>query len=521
MQSDNKRIAKNAIMLTLRSILVAIVSLYTSRVVLETLGVDDYGIYGVVGGILGMVAFLNFSMANATARFITFEIGEGNFQKLKKIVSTALRIHLLIALIVIILGETLGVWFLNYKMVIPPDKIFAANILFQFSVLSVIISFTQVPYSALIMAHEKMSIYAYFEIIFVVLKLAIVYLLLLTENNRLIIYGALTFTVGLINALFYRIYCIKHFSEAKSYKEFDKALAKKMLSFSGFDLYGTMCIVTKNQGQPIVLNLFFGVIANAAASITTTIYTTIYNLTFNIFQAFRPQIIKKFAQNDIGAMSQIMRRSVQFTFLAYATVAIPVLLETPRILYLWLGQIPEYSVPFIRLIIITGFAEIGIAVNNTSIQATGNVKRISFISGSFYLGCLIISYFWLKLGGEAKSMYLINFIMISIVMVIGWRFVKIQIPQINGFTQPIAVLKSMIVVAMVILSSWGVGNLINFKHHIELSSISNLLAILVISLISIIILLLVYPFLALNLEERKFLFNKINYFKNKFHLTKV
>lgn len=197
-ESPNKRVAKNAIALTLRMALVTVVGLFTSRIVLEALGVGDYGIYGVVGGVVGMASFLNTSMAGATSRFITFELGKGNTAKLKNIFSTALIIHFIIAIIVVALAETVGLWFLNHKMVIPEDRMFAANVLYQFSVVSVIVGFTQVPYVADIIAHEKMNIYAYFEIVNVVLKLAIVYLLLIVDTDRLILYGGLTFSVSII-----------------------------------------------------------------------------------------------------------------------------------------------------------------------------------------------------------------------------------------------------------------------------------------------------------------------------------
>ncbi len=278
-QSNNKRVAKNTIALALRMVLATVVGLYTSRIVLQALGVDDYGIYGVIGGVVGMASFLNSSMAGATSRFITFELGTGNQTNLKKIFSNAFIIHLVIALVVAILAETIGLWFVNNRMNFPADRMFAVNVLYQFTILSMVVNFTQIPYSADIIAHERMSIYAYFEIINVILKLGIVYLLLIVNTDRLILYAALTLCVSIISALIYRIYCMRHFSEARIQFRLDKAVLKEMLLFSGYDLYGNMCVVAKNQGQPIIINMFFGVVANAGATIATTINGTVKGFT--------------------------------------------------------------------------------------------------------------------------------------------------------------------------------------------------------------------------------------------------
>lgn len=409
-ESSNKRITKNAIMLTLRSILVAIIGLYTSRVVLETLGVEDFGVYGVVGGIVGMMSFLNGSMAGATSRFLTFELGKNDPVQLRLVFSTCFRIHLILALFVIIVAETVGLWYLNNKMVIPEKSLFAANILYQFTVLSVLVGFTQVPYNADIIAHERMNIYAYFEIIFVVLKLLIVFLLLIIEENRLILYGSLTFAVSLINALFYRFYCLKHFPESKLTKKYDKVAVKNMLSFSGYDLYGNMCVAAKNQGQPLVLNLFYGVVANASASIALTVTGTVQGLTTTITQAFRPQIIKQYALGNIKEMENLMKRAVVFFLMFFSIIMIPLLFETPSILYLWLGQIPEYSVIFLRIILIIALINSMNQVGNAAVHATGNIKIISFIGGSFFLLSVIVSYIFLRHGASAPWIYIIDFI---------------------------------------------------------------------------------------------------------------
>lgn len=428
--ADNKRVAKNAIALTLRMVFVTIVGLFTSRIVLQALGVDDYGIYGVIGGVVGMASFVNTSMAGATSRFITFELGRGNNEKLKTIFSTSLIIHIIIASGVAILAETVGLWFVNNKMNFPENRMFAVNVLYQFTILSMMVNFTQVPYSAAIIAHEKMHIYAYIEIINVVLKLLIVYLLLIVSTDRLILYGALILAVNMISAFVYRFYCIRHFQETHFSWVWNKPLMRRMLTFSGYDLYGNMCVVARNQGQPIVLNMFFGVVANAGSSIALTVTGAISGLTTTVAQAFKPQVIKSYASEKIEEMTNMMGRSLQFTLLAYSAIAIPVAIETQRILYLWLGQIPEYSCEFLRLILIASLIECMISTNNTGIHATGNIKRISFISGTFYLLSVIFSYIAFKLFAlEAQTVYIINIIMLIFVLLLGWYFLKLQIPN--------------------------------------------------------------------------------------------
>lgn len=447
---DNKRVAKNAIALTIRMILVTIVGLYTSRVVLSALGIEDYGIYGVIGGVVGMASFLNAAMSGATSRFITFELGRGNENQLKKIFSTALIIHLIIALVVAVLAETIGLWFVNNKMNFPPDRMFAVNVLYQFTILSMVVGFTQVPYSATIVAHEKMNIYAYFEIINVALKLGVVYLLMIVNGDRLIFYAAMTLCISILSTFIYRFYCIRHFQEARFSFVWDKPALKQMLTFSGFDLYGNMCVTAKSSSIPLIQNIYFGVIVNAGASIAMTVTGTIAGLTTAIGQAFRPQIVKQYSVGDIENMAILMRRSAQFTLLAYAVVALPIFIEAETVLSLWLGQVPQYSVEFVRLIIIAAFFSIVLNTNNAAIHATGNIKNISFYSGTLYLLNPVISYlilrFWIK---DVNVIYFMNILFDGIVAILGWLFLKLQIPSIKLRNYVVAISKSWAVIAVV------------------------------------------------------------------------
>ena len=428
---NNRRIARNAIMLSIRMVIVAIVGLYTSRIVLKTLGIEDYGLYGLVGGIVGIVSFLNGAMGGATSRFITYEIGTGNSANLKKVFSTSFCIHVFIAGLAIIIAETVGLWFLYNKLIIPDGKMFAANIVFQLSVISMAISFTQIPYSAMIIAHERMNIYAYFEIINVILKLGIVYILLLVDSRKLILYAFLMFGVSLISALFYRWYCIRNFKESRLNFNIDKQIAKRMLTFSGYDLYGNMSVMVYLQGLPIILNMFLGVVANAASSLGTTVAGVVKGFAWSVSSAFTPQITKQYAAGNIANMESVMCRSILFTTLTFAMCALPFFVETERVLYLWLGQVPEYSVVFLRLIMIVTIIDYITMSNNRGIHATGNIRSLSLISGSFYLVCPFIAYIFMKTGGPAYTPYAVNAIMLIIVSCIGFILLKRQIQKYN------------------------------------------------------------------------------------------
>ena len=257
---SNKRIAKNTIMLYIRMLLSVVVSLYTSRIVLEVLGVEDYGLYGLVGGVVAMFSFLNSTMAGATSRFLTFEMGRGDQERVKSTFSSALIIHIAIALLVLVLSETVGLWYLNNKLVIPENRMYAAHWVLQFSVLGMIVSFTQVPYNAAIIAHEKMDVYAYVELLNVFLKLCIVYLLSIGNFDKLILYAFLVLVVSILIAFIYRIYCIRHYEETKFTMHFDKKISKEIVSFSLYNLLGNMGTVVNTQGTAFVINKFFGLI---------------------------------------------------------------------------------------------------------------------------------------------------------------------------------------------------------------------------------------------------------------------
>ena len=429
--SNNKRIAKNTIMLYIRMFISMLVGLYTSRVVLATLGVEDYGIYGVVGGVVAMMGFLNASMSGATSRFLTFELGRGDKDRLAKTFSSALIVHIAIAIIVFILAETVGLWFLCNKLNIPEGRMEAAHWVYQFSILATMLSITQVPYNATIIAHEKMDVYAYMEILNVTLKLLIVYLLCIGNFDKLILYASLMLAVSILIMMVYRIYAIRHFPEAHFHWIWDKTYLRPLLSFSGWDLYGNTCVIARQQGTNFLINIFYGVVYNAASGIATTVQGTISGLAFNIILAFRPQIIKQYAKGNVEDMSKLVGNAVCFTTILFGCMSIPLILETHYIMKAWLGVIPEKSEIFCQILLIASFLGLLNNIWNTCIHATGKIKEISIFSGTFFLISLPIIYVVFQFKAPVESAYLVFILSIVFVNVSNLLIIKKKIPKLK------------------------------------------------------------------------------------------
>lgn len=418
-------------MLYIRMFISVIVSLYTSRVVLQTLGVEDYGIYGVVGGIVSMMGFINASMSGATSRFLTFELGRGDFSRLSKTFSSALLVHIIIAVIVLVLAETVGLWFLCNKLVIPEGRMTAAHWVYQLSILSAMLTITQVPYNSSIIAHEKMDIYAYVEILNVSLKLLIVYLLQIGDFDKLILYAILMFAVSLIIIMVYRIYCLQKFEECKFHWIWDKEYLKPLISFSGWDLYGNMSVVFFTQGLSMLLNIFFGPALNAANNVSTTVQGTVKAFAFNVIQAFRPQVIKKYAQEDIDAVNQYCIMATQYTLILFSIIAVPFLFKTECILHLWLGLIPEHTVFFLRIVLLGTIFNLANNIVNIPIHACGRMKLFSLVTGSCFMISIPLMYILLKLGGSADMSYLIVLLAYTACFCGSLIILKRNIPDIN------------------------------------------------------------------------------------------
>lgn len=408
---NNKRIAKNTLLLYVRTLFIMLVTLYTSRVVLNTLGVSDYGIYNVVGGVVAMFGFINASMSSATQRYITFALGKGDIADLRKIFSTALQIHVLIAALIVVLGETVGLWFMYTQMQIPADRMNAAFWVLQCSIVSSVVMIISVPYNADIIAHERMSAFAYISIIEAVLRLAIVYLLLAFSYDKLILYAFLTLAVQLLIRFCYSSYCNKHFPESKYRHVWDKFLFKEMTGFAGWGMFSSLSGILSGQGLNMLLNVFFGPVVNAARAVAVQVQNAILQFIGNFQMAINPQITKTYANGEMEDMHKLMFRSARFTFYLLFVVSLPVLFETNFILTVWLKTVPENTVIFLRIMICVSLLY---PLSNPLIianQATGQVRNFQFVSGLILLFILPVSYICLSFGLPAYSVFVVHFIM--------------------------------------------------------------------------------------------------------------
>lgn len=412
--ANNKRIAKNTLMLYLRMLFLMAINLYTSRIILQVLGIEDFGVYNVVGGIITMFSFINGGMVSATQRYITFEIGSGNLDKLKIIFSTSLQIHALISLIIVILGESIGLWFLLEKMVIPEGRLIASIIVYQCSILACVVNIMSIPYNADIVAHEKMSAFAYISIVEVIMKLVIVYALMFSPFDKLIIYAILVLIVQFIVRLIYTRYCKKHFEETKYHNICNKELFKEMSKFAGWSFWGNLAGVLYTQGLNIMLNIFFGPIVNAARGIAVQVQSTVQQFVANFQMALNPQITKTYAANNLEQMHSLMFRSARFSFLLLFFLTLPVLLETDFLLTLWLKDVPENAIIFTQLMICISLIYTTANPCVIANQATGKVKIYQIVVGGILLTILPISYIVLKLGAPAYSVFIVHFCVESV-----------------------------------------------------------------------------------------------------------
>lgn len=381
-------------------------TLYTSRVVLNVLGAEDYGLYNVVGGLVTMFTFLNGSLGSATSRYITLELGRKDYERVNRVFNVALLIHIILAVLIIILAETIGLWFFYEKMTIPEERMSAAFWVYQISILTCFFSLTQVPYNAMIIANENMRIYAWVGIVESVFKLAIAFILPFAPFDTLVYYALLLCVVQISIMLFYRIYCGRNFKESKILRYKDKTLYKEMFSYAGSDLIGNLSVLAQGQGLNILLNMFFGPVVNAARGIAYQVQGAVTQFSNNFMTAVRPQIIKSYAEGDINGMMRLVKDSSCFSFYLMWLICLPIFLETNYILSLWLGEYPEHSVSFLRLVLILCLIQTLKTPRTTVFHATGHIQRINIVVGSILCGVLPVAYLLLKFGCEPESVFM-------------------------------------------------------------------------------------------------------------------
>ena len=422
---NTKRIAKNTLMLYARMLFSMLVSLYTSRVVLNTLGVENYGIYNVVGGVVAMMGILNGAMSTSVQRFLNFELGAGNNERLSQTFSMSLNIYALFALVFVVLAETVGVWFLNTHLLIPQERLMAANYVFQFSIFGTVISLMSNPYNAAIIAHERMDVYAYTSIFEVLVKLGIVYLLLVISFDKLIGYGLFMTCASCLVTLVYYIFCKKHFMECRYKLYWDKSLFRQLFSYFSWNLFGSAAALVKGEGLNILLNMFFNPVVNGARGIACTVNNVLMQFFNNFYTAVRPQIVKYYAQGDRESMLDLVFKSTKYSFFLCLIVSLPVLIEAPYLIHLWLGQTPEYTIIFTRLIVVISIVDALAAPIMTAAHATGKIKLYQFVVGMITILNIPISYCALKyVSTNAVTVYVVSLALAVTAFVVRLWIVK-------------------------------------------------------------------------------------------------
>lgn len=418
--SDNKRIAKNTMYLYFRMILTMLIALYTSRVVLEKLGVDDYGIYNAVGGIVGFLSFLNGALSTGSSRFLTFELGKGDFDRLRRTFSSLLTAHIMLALIIVLIAETIGLWFLYHKMVIPPDRMEAAVFTFHISIISAIFTITQVPYNASIISHENMNIYAYVSIFEVVAKLGICYLLGIGGLDKLKVYAFLYFLIHLGIIIFYKAYCNKNYSETKYIFIWDKEVIKPIFSFSGWSLFADGTIALSKQGVLILLNMFFPPSVVSARAISLQVNNAANQLVNNFRTAVNPQVVKLYAVKDFDKSKKLLLLSTKFSYYLMLLVSMPVFFLAGPLLHLWLGDnVPEYTEIFLKLVIVQSLFQVFDRSFYVPLYAKGQMKENAILTPMINFLSFPIVYVLFRKGFPPETLswaYLISYAIIGLLV---------------------------------------------------------------------------------------------------------
>lgn len=428
---NNKRIAKNTIFLYFRMVLVMGVNLYTSRIILNALGINDFGIYGVIGGLVGMFSIISGSMSSAISRFLTFELGHDNNIRLKKTFGVSLSIQICLAIIIVLLCSTAGAWFLHHKMDIPASSLIAANWILVFSMLTLVVNLISVPYNAIIIAHERMNIFAYVSLLEVALKLGVAFLILLFSSNRVIIYSGALFLVAIIIRLIYGVYCNRHFSECNTRPILDRKLFKEMMGFAGWNFIGASSSILRNQGNNVILNMFFSTAVNAAYGLTMQVYNAVNQLADNFMTSVNPQITKYYAQSEFEEMNKLMKRSSILSFYLTLIITSLIFMNTPYILHLWLKEVPPYTVSFVQLIMLFTLIESISRPLITGMLATGKVRDYQIVVGGLQLLNLPLSYLALRL--DATPLYpLIIAVLISVICLIARLIMLKKIIPFDG-----------------------------------------------------------------------------------------
>jgi len=497
---SNKRVYKNTGMLYIRMILTMLVSLYTSRVVLSILGVEDYGIYNVVSGFVIALGFLNSAMTASTQRFLSYEVGVGGKTNLREIFVMSFNIHIIISLVFLFLSQTLGYWFVSYYLNFPASKLDSVYLVYQFAVLTFIIEIISIPYNAIIIANERMKFYAWVSIADVILKLLLVYALEYTSFEKLSMYSFLMLISTFIVKLIYFFYCNIHFKEAKLFVFWSKNIFIKIISFTLWNLWGSISGVLQGQGINILLNVFFGPSINAARGISYQIKAAVTKLVSNFQVAMNPQIVKSYAMNEIQYMHNMIFQGAKISFFLAMIITLPILIETDSILKLWLEVVPEYTNIFTQLIIINILIDSLSGPLMTAAQASGKIKFYQTIIGGIMILTLPFAYLLLKLKEEPEMVFYAGIFIAIITLVLRIIIVSKLIGlSIKGF-----IYRVILRVLPILIITFSLSSLI------KLIMIESVLRLLLTSAISMIFTFIFIYIIGLNNNERSFLRKTVN-----------
>lgn len=429
--SSNRTIAKNTVLLYGRMVFTMLVSLYTTRVVLSTLGVIDDGIYNVVGGVVGMFTFMKGTLSGATSRFITFELGKGDNERLHQTFSAALLVHIILAVALIVLLETAGLWYVNNKLNVPFDRLHAAKVVYHLSVISIFFNVTQVPYNACIIAHEKMGVFAYISILEVILKLAICYAVVISPFDKLISYAAFGLAVSIGIQMIYRVYCLRHFEECHMVNVTQEGIIKPILTFSAWDMFGNFSVMARDQGVDVILNYFFGPAINSAAGKAGTICNAVNGLANNFLTAIKPPIVKAYSMGNIKRMEELMIDASKYSYVCLMLFAAPFFFESKFVIDLWLKNPPDYAEVFCSVdlglaVLISMFLPLAYAIH-----ASGKIRFMSIANGAIWIMVVPITFFMLKAGGPPIVPYVVKYGLLLFVVISNFYSVKKNIPEFD------------------------------------------------------------------------------------------
>lgn len=510
-QANNKRIAKNTMLLYGRMLLLMAISLYTSRVILNALGVEDYGIYNIVGGVVAMFSMLSGSLSAAISRFITFELGKGNKENLAKVFSASVTIQLGICAIVMLLAETVGLWFLNSKMVIPENRLYAANWVYQLSLVTFVISLVSIPYNAAIIAHERMSAFAYISIFEAVNKLIVAYFIIISPIDKLIFYAIMIAMIAIIIRLIYGVYCKKRFEECTYHFIYDHELLKQMFGFAGWNFIGASSALLRDQGGNIVINLFCGPAVNAARGIAFQVNTAVHSFVTNFMTALNPQITKSYASGEYQYMMTLIFQGARLSYYILLLLSLPVIVNTHYILHIWLGQVPEHTVLFVQLVLIFGMCESISSPLITAMLATGKIRNYQLVVGGFQMLNLPVSYILLRFGAIPETVLIVAIVISQLCLVSRLYMLRGLIGlKARDFIKKVYAN----VIEVTILSV-----IVPFLLAIVLNN--DFLNFIVLSIITVVSTLLVVFYVGCTMEERQFVVSKVKmiilkkYDKNK------